>query len=119
MRLVGEREQVAPTSRATGDPWRAGQVGEPHRLAGGERVIDRQCQAHVVIEQLGGDEVVQPVVVAAEVEPLIGEGDSDVALPSAQRGQRLRRLALGEADLHLGKTLFDQRERPRNQGRGR
>ena len=54
---------------------------------------------HLVVQQRDGEQPPQVVDLAAGPRSGVGERHGDVAVPGPQRGQRLRRLALGERHL--------------------
>ena len=113
---LGQREEVPAAAGTAGDPWVVPDLGEVGDSVSGYRVVRRDDEADLVIEQLADDEGLE-VLSASDVNAFVGEGHGDIAVPGAQGGQRLRWLGLGEGDDDVGVPRLDQRECPRDQRR--
>ena len=79
-------------------------------------MVRRHGEADLVVHEWPDDEGIE-VFAAADVGALVGERDGQIAVTSAQRGERFGRLALGETHGHLGVALLEQRQGARHKRR--
>ena len=117
--VVRQLEQVSATARAAGDPRFVGEHREVDVLLSRHTVALGHGEAHLVVEQVRDDELVEVLLAPADVGALVGKCHGEVALASLQCGQALGGLGLGEGDADVGEALLDQRQRARHQGRRR
>ncbi len=108
-RVAADLEHLltAGAGQLPAEPVLVGEVLDPDRLRGGQRVAGRQRDPHrLLVDQLGLD-----VAGELERERRVVEDDGEVEVAPLQGRERVLRLVLGELELDLGEALAEERER--------